>query len=79
MDTVFKSDTRDDRFKHLIEAQLGTNGINVLVANSFLLIFSLIIVMLASVGYVTTQTGTPHYTTSDDRMIITDMTWISED
>lgn len=45
--------TRDQRYKQLLARQLGENGINLLVAYSFILLVLLLLVILSTVGYTT--------------------------
>lgn len=52
-----KITTRDVRYKQLLSRQLGTNGINLLVAYSFILIVLLLLVILSTVGYTNTFRG----------------------
>lgn len=46
--------TRDQRYKELLTRQLGVNGINLLLAYSFIVIVSLLLVILSTVGYAST-------------------------
>lgn len=48
-------DDRDHRYKNILYGQLGTNGISLIVTFSFLMVLSLILIMLVSMGFVISQ------------------------
>lgn len=50
-----KTITRDYRFNHIIESQLGTNGMYLLVCQSVLFIFALIIIVAVMIGSLFTN------------------------
>ena len=52
-----KEINRDMRYKQILSRQLGINGINLLVAYSFILIILLLLVILSTVGYTNTFRG----------------------
>lgn len=45
-------ETRDDRFKTIIKQQLGSNGITLLVTQSFLFILALIMIVSIIIGLI---------------------------
>lgn len=49
-----KPPTRDQRYKDIITRQLGPNGINLLIAYSFIVIVLLLLIILSTVGYAST-------------------------
>lgn len=46
--------TRDERYKQILVRQLGANGVNLLVAYSFIIVVLLLLVILSTVGYAGT-------------------------
>lgn len=43
--------TRDQRFKHLLERHLGKNGISILVFHTFLLVFSVLLIVFLNISF----------------------------
>lgn len=50
-----KDITRDQRFRHIVESQIGRNGIYLLVSQSILFIFALIIIVAVMIGSLLTN------------------------
>lgn len=48
-------DTRDQRFKQLLERHLGKNGISILVFHTFLLVFSVLLIMFLNISFTKTR------------------------
>lgn len=48
-------DTRDKRFKQLLERHLGKNGISILVFHTFLLVFSVLLIMFLNISFTKTR------------------------
>lgn len=48
-------DTRDRRFKQLLERHLGKNGISILVFHTFLLVFSILLIMFLNISFTNTR------------------------
>lgn len=47
--------TRDQRFKQLLERHLGKNGISILVFHTFLLVFSVLLIMFLNISFTKTR------------------------
>lgn len=50
--TADDEETRDYRYKQLIERHLGKNGIPILVFHTFLLVFSLLLIMFLNISFI---------------------------
>ena len=48
-------DTRDQRFKQLLERHLGKNGISILVFHTFLLVFAVLLIMFLNISFTKTR------------------------
>lgn len=48
-------DTRDRRFKQLLNRHLGKNGISILVFHTFLLVFSVLLIMFLNISFTKTR------------------------
>lgn len=49
-----EEETRDRRFKHLLERHLGKNGTTILAFHSFILTFALLLIIFLNISFVQT-------------------------